>query len=490
MNYLIIKKIFLFVLILLVGIIVVNCDDEISGTENPVLPPTTEIINIPKPNSELDPYIPILKVGWKGISENSIIDGYWISWKSQYLISNQVEIQEPYFTQEVSQVIAFPSADSINKQVLYVKAQDNMGNIDPVGDSVIFYTKRTLPTSTSIDFPKNNASLFIQAESSITWKGAKIVCSATTDLGEIKDYSLKVDDGNWSNWQSDSEFYLTQNKFEGLTEGRHTITVKSRNTALVEDVNPPQIVINFVIPTHEKEWLLVDGTKDQNGSTERPSDEQVDQFYQQFLTDVQFDNWDIVNQGRLTREIMGKYKYVIWQSDDHRNTDLISHTGILTDYLNTKGRLLISGWNYYSYFQNNDSWLDSTDIYGNILTDYLHINGARTIEDALLNNVLIQEEDKSVSTNAVDTLKLFSFRKGLFKVIDFNNLGSFTTPLFYYSSADTTESNHNGLTIGYGYHNSEYQLVVTGFPIYYLELDAAKNVFRRSRAYLEKQFPY
>jgi len=208
------------------------------------------------------------------------------------------------------------------------------------------------------------------------------------------------------------------------------------------------------------------------------------------LSDIQYDSWDIANQGRLTREIIGKYKYVIWQTDDYRSTDLTSYTGLLTDYLNTKGRMLISGWNYYSYFQNNDTWLDSTNIYGNILKDYLHINGARTIEDALLDSILVKEENKSYNINAVDSLKLFSFRKGLFKVIDFNNLGSFTTPLFYYSASDTTESNFNNLTIGFGYHNSEYQIVVAGFPYYYLELDAAKNVFRRSKEFLEKEFPY
>ena len=490
MNYLTIKKIIFIVILSLVGILFMNCEDKIVGTENSVLPPSTEIINIPLPNEEKNPYIPILKVGWKGISENSIIDGYWVSWKSYYLTTQKIEIQEPYFTTEVSQTIAFPSADSINKQVLYVKSQDKLGNIDPIGDSVIFYTKRTLPPITKIEFPINNSSLFIQEESSITWKGAKIICSATTDLGEIKDYSLKIDNGNWSKWQSSFEFYLTKNKFMDLTEGIHTIYVKSRNTAFVEDVTPPQIDINFVNPTHEKEWLLIDGTKDQSGSIERPSDEQMDLFYQQMLSDIQYDSWDIANQGRLTREIIGKYKYVIWQTDDYRSTDLTSYTGLLTDYLNTKGRMLISGWNYYSYFQNNDTWLDSTNIYGNILKDYLHINGARTIEDALLDSILVKEENKSYNINAVDSLKLFSFRKGLFKVIDFNNLGSFTTPLLYYSASDTTESNFNNLTIGFGYHNSEYQIVVAGFPYYYLELDAAKNVFRRSKEFLEKEFPY
>lgn len=489
MRFIIANKIILSLLILCGTLFFYSCNDDINGNEYPITPPTTEIINIPVANTVDNPYSPILKVGWKGISDNAIIDGYWVSWKTHYLILDQVNVQEPFFTNEVTQTIAFPSADSINKQVLYVKAQDKFGNIDPIGDSVVFYTKRTFPPDTYINYPNNNSSLFLQNSTSITWKGAKIICSAESNIGEIRDYSIKIDDGNWSEWQNESTFYLTENSSNGVNSGLHKIYVKSRNSALVEDNTPAEINIDFVIPTHEKEWLIVDGTSNQSGSTERPNDLQVDEFYNELLSGEVFDTWDIANQGALTHETMGKYKYVLWHSDDHRSTDLVNYTGLIIDYLNTKGRLLLSGWNYYSYFQNNTEWLDSTSIYGNILTDYFHIKNSRTIEDALLDSVNVINQNNTAKL-AVDTLKLFSFRKGLYKVIAFNELGAFTTPMFSYHTADTTESNFNDMTIGFGYHNSEYQIVISGFPFYYLETEAAKNAFGYAKSFLEKKFPY
>ncbi|MBK7979290.1 MAG: hypothetical protein IPK06_04630 [Ignavibacteriae bacterium] len=485
-----IAKIIVLLLIISAVTLFYSCNDEINGNEYPVIPPATEIINIPVANTLDNPYSPILKVGWKGISDNAIIDGFWVSWKTHYLILDQVNVQEPYFTKDVTQTIAFPSADSINKQILYVKAQDKFGNVDPIGDSVIFYTKRTLPPNTFISYPQNNSSLFLQQKSSITWKGAKIICSANTNIGEIKDYTIKVDNGNWSGWQKEPIFYLTEDLSIGVNSGIHKISVKSRNTALVEDDTPAEININFVTPTHEKEWLIVDGTANQSGSTERPNDVQVDEFYQELLSGINFDTWDIANQGKLSRETMGKYKYVLWHSDDHRSTDLTKYTGLISDYLNTKGRLLLSGWNYYSYFQNNTEWLDSTSIYGNILTDYFHIKNASTIEDALLDSIVVKTQDNLDTKFAVDSLKLFSFRKGLYKVINFTGLGAFTTPIFRYHTADTTESNFNDSVIGFGYHNSEYQIVISGFPFYYMEAEAAKKIFGNAKEFLEKKFPY
>lgn len=484
------SKLYFILLFIGIGFLIINCNDEISGLEKEIVPPKTKILNIPVTNTEANPYSPILKVGWRGISENAIVEGFWVSLKSYFLVQNKISVKEPYFTKDVTQIIPFPSVDSINKQILIVKAQDNFGNIDPIGDSAVFFTTRTTPPKTTIQYPSNNSSLFLLTQSSITWRGAKIICSAETDIGEIEGFSIKINDGNWSDWQKNPTFYLTKNSFEGLKNGSNIISVKSRNSALVEDIYPPDITINFIIPSHEKEWLIIDGTIDQNGTTERPNDDSVDLFYQQLFSDIQYDVWDLNIQGKINRDLLGQYKYVLFHSDDHRNTSLTSYTGILIDYLNTKGRLFISGWNYYSYFQNNKTWQDSISIYGNFLTDYLHINGATTIEDALLDSVIVKENETTFSQNSIDAEKLFSFRKGLYKVIDFNNLGAFTTPLYFYHTSDTTANNYNGLTIGYGYHNSEYQLVVLGFPLYYLTEVAGKKVFNRSREFLEKKFPY
>ena len=490
MNIKLFIKVLIFVILIVMSISIISCKEELVGTVDQLIPPQTELLNIPVPNTIENLYSPIIKVGWRGISEGALIKGFWVSWKSYYLVKKDSVKQDPYFTTEVTQEIAFSSADSINKQILLVKSEDEYGNIDPVGAALTLYTSRTKPPQTQFIFPDDSSSAFFLNNTTNLWLGVRIDCKGTTETGVLKDYSIKVDGGNWSEWQPSPVFYLNKEKYHDLTEGMHSIKAISRNNVLVEDPTPAEITITLVKPSHDKEWLIIDDTKDQSGSTERPSDEQVDLFYDALLIGVPHDSYDIIKEGMIQKDLIGQYKYVLWHSDDYHQTDLPEAIGVLTDYLNTGGRILISGWNFYSYFDPDGSWVDDIPFYGNFLTDYLHLNGQRTIGDASLDGVMVVGEEDSVRNLAeLDTDKIYSFRKGLYKVNNYNNLGSFTNPLFYYHSADTVNTRSNNV-VGYGYHNSVYRVVVSGFPFYYLTEQGAAKVFNRSKQYFEENFPY
>ena len=356
--------------------------------------------------------------------------------------------------------------------------------------SAIFYTSKVSPPDIKILFPKNNSSAFLLDNQNPTWKGIKIFCQASANFGKLDGFAIKVDDGNWSSWQPDSIYYLNKQIYPGLTEGIHTIKVISRNNALVVVPTPAQITINIIKPTHQKQWLMIDDSKNQNGTTEHPTDEQINQFYDSLFTGIPYDSWNIVLQGMITKSVIGQYKYVLWHSDNRNVSSLPKAVGVLTDYLNTGGRLMITGWNFYSAFTSNQAWQDSITFYGNFLQDYLHIEGQRTLSGALLDSVIIKEKDNSISIGAIDKTKLWSFRKGLYDVNNFNNLGAFTDQLFFYhSAADSNQVNMNTV-IGFGYHNYEYSVVVSGFPFYYLTREGAGKVFLRAMEYLETNFPY
>ena len=471
------------------GVVLYGCKDELIGNPKEIQPPKTQLLPIPKANTPEDPYSPEIEMHWKGVSEEALIDGYWISWKSYYLIRKDSVVQKPFFTKNTSQLIAFPSADSINKQVVLIRAQDNYGNVDPVGATRTFYTKRLYPPETKIIFPRNNQSVFFLNDQIQTWKGVRIICSAETKFDKIEGYSLKLDDFPWSQWQTDSIFYLNKNIYPDLTEGRHDVYIRARNTALVEDPTPAHIALTFVYPKHENGWLLVDDTKDEKGTLEHPSDEQVDQFYDSLLIDVPHDNWDYRQQGRIPREVLGRYKYVFWYSDSKGESNLPNNVGILSDYLNTKGRLLVSGWNIFGLFLPGAAWTDSIQYFGHFLRDYLHIRWHGTIEEALMDTVTILNADEQTREYApIDTNKIWFFRKGLHSVNRFS-IGAFTEPFFFYHSADST-SGYTGSIIGFGYHNMDYQLVVSGVPFYYLTFDGARKAFLRAKEYIEKDFPY
>ncbi len=485
----IIKSIFIL-LFLFALVISSGCEEELTGEPQKIENPRTVIVNVPPENDISQLYLPFLEIAWDGVSENAIISGYWISIKSYYLDRNDSLIQEPYFTENSSEAIAFPSADSVNMQILNVKAVDNYGNVDTVGATAVYYTSKTFPPETKIIFPSDSVNFFFLDEVTPTWKGIPIVCTATTQFGEIDSYAMQVDNGEWKPWQKDSLFYLNPRTVGGLAEGYHAINIKVRNNALVEDPNPSHVIIKTITPTHINDWLIVDDTKDQNGTIERPSDEEVDEFYETLFNEIPHDTWDIANQGYLPKAVIGDYKYVLWHTDDKSETSLTSSVGLLTDYLNTKGRIIISGWNFYSLFTSNGPWTDSIKFYGNFIKDYLHIYGEYTIEEALLDTVMIENAVDQYIYSEIDTNKIWFFRDGLYQINYYYYIGPFTKELYRYHTADTSDVNYNYANIGFGYHNSEYQLVVTGFPFYFLTEEGGRKVFLKAKEYLLTEFPY
>ncbi len=482
-------KIFLLSIFLVSAII--SCKDELTGTLTEISPPSTQIINVPPENSMQNPYSPILTLHWKGISESRIIRGFYVSYKSYYMFKNDSVITEPYFVSDNFKTIAFPSADSINKQVVIVKAVDKNNVIDPIGDTKTFYTKITYSPVTEIIFPADSMTFYRIDETTPTWEGVKITFNAESQTGEIVGYSVKIDDGEWSSWQTDTLFYINNKTVGFLPDGFHKVTVKSRNSAFVEDTNPPEIIINLVTPSHNLNWIIIDNTKDQNGTIEHPSDEQVDLFYDSLFNNIPHDNWDIQQQGLIPKNELGKYKYVMWHCDTKAENSLPSSVGLLTDYLNTGGRLLISGWDFYDKFSPTGVWRDSIKYFGNFLQDFLHINYQYTATEALLDSVIILDENYSQQgIFAIDTNKIWSFRAGLFNINIFTNLGAFTNSLFLYHPANADGEDYVNGIIGFGYHNAQYQLVVSGFPFYYLTNEGGKNTFLRAKEFIEKDFPY
>jgi|GEM_PF-6602085 hypothetical protein len=484
-------KIFVSLLLLLV-VALFACDDGLTGVPVKIEPPSTEIANVPPENSPANPYSPLLTLSLKGYSRNAIVKGFYVSYKSYYLFKHDSVITPPYFVQGNSITIAFPSADSLTKQVFTAKAVDNYGNIDPLGATKVYYTYRTYPPTTTIVFPTDTMTFYFSENTSPAWRGVAVSFTAESRQFEIDGYSVKVDDGAWSPWQKDTVFYLNSQTVPALAEGLHKVEVKSRNKALVEDPVPPFVYINLVKASHEKSWIVIDDTRDQNGSVEHPSDEQVDEYYADLLAGISHDNWDIAKQGVIPKSVLGKYKYVLWHCDAKAESNLPNAVGLLTDYLNTGGRLLISGWDFYDTFSQTGAWRDSIKFFGNFLSDYLHIEAEYTITEALLDSVIILDEEYNrVDEAAVDTNKIWFFRNGLHYVEWFTQLGPFTNRIFLYNPADSVAgADYLNATIGFGYHNSQYQLVVLGFPLYFLTRETGKAVFLRAKKYVEEDFPF
>ena len=117
--------------------------------------------------------------------------------------------------------------------------------------------------------------------------------------------------------------------------------------------------------TFDQGILLVDGTLNSPAASPFPTDEEVDNFYDEILSNYDYSNWDLNQSGAPPIEEIAKYSSIIWHTDDIINLPVNNELYNIKSYLLAGGNLLISCWKmlfsisdnfylYYLYFNNPD----------------------------------------------------------------------------------------------------------------------------------------
>jgi hypothetical protein len=98
--------------------------------------------------------------------------------------------------------------------------------------------------------------------------------------------------------------------------------------------------------------LVIDETKDGNGSVGNATDEQVDEFYQNVIT-TDFTEYDYFTEGAPNLALLSNYSTIIWHDDDLTLHYINDNIDALGNYLVGGGNLLISGWKTAYELDNN-----------------------------------------------------------------------------------------------------------------------------------------
>lgn len=90
--------------------------------------------------------------------------------------------------------------------------------------------------------------------------------------------------------------------------------------------------------------LVVDETRDANGTLLNPTDAEVDDFYNNLFT-FEYSSWDCQTQGLPGLETMRNYSLIYWHDDDNLQSIINNETqSAFLSYLMAGGKLFISGW--------------------------------------------------------------------------------------------------------------------------------------------------
>jgi hypothetical protein len=103
-------------------------------------------------------------------------------------------------------------------------------------------------------------------------------------------------------------------------------------------------------------FLVVDETRDGTGAVLSPTDQQVDDFYEIVLTGMPHAAWNLATAGAPSLSMLSHYPMVLWHSDDFSDFQIDDNINTLASYINSGGKLVVSGWKYPSALPQ--SWFD------------------------------------------------------------------------------------------------------------------------------------
>jgi hypothetical protein len=459
----------------------VTCE-RLTAPPNPNQPPQTRLANIPQDGATV---FALVALHW----DAGDYDGYIVKYQYRYFTYHRVGLSPNWTifdstawkdTTGTTVTIPFNSTDSLNKQIFYVRAIDNDGNVDPNPAQKILYTTRTAPPITTLLFPVKNAPVLATQQITDWWGGVGIAFTAHDQAkeGGISQYAWSVDTGPW-HWLTDTSLFIPPSAFAPPLNGTHTIRVTSRNTTNLVDPVGDSSVVSVIVPSFSKKVLIIHETDEYNLPfvTLGVTTAQVDSFYAQVFPGA--DVWNFKAQGMPPRDVLANYKLLVWHADDvpvskpHKISDA-ANIAIFTDYLKVGGKFLMSGWRILKSFAYTSNFPHAFPP-GTFVHDYLHIYA---VDESDVEGDCIGGEGKGTFSDfKVDSTKLpmFPYSGKLSWVNLVTKTAGFTEGLYNYVNRDDSQyPMYRGRAIAVRYYGTVYDAIVLGFPMYFIRTDDAK----------------
>lgn len=221
--------------------------------------------------------------------------------------------------------------------------------------------------------------------------------------------------------------------------------------------------------------LLVDETNDGDGSILNPSDQQVDEFYQQLLGSFNITNYDIISEGEITLADLGAFSTVLWQADDNITfNSAYNARSAIKEYLDFGGNFIYAGYRPSKAMHGNTA-VAAKYSEGMFIYDYLKIDSSLNIINSRFIGAIPYSNDyfqvfvDSSKTSASDGYHLRGI-EAIFPSSEGTAIYKFET----YFDTTTNQGKLKGKPVGVEYLGTDHKSVVLSFPLYYMNFDQAK----------------
>ena len=223
--------------------------------------------------------------------------------------------------------------------------------------------------------------------------------------------------------------------------------------------------------------LIVDETADGDGSIMNPTDEQVDQFYNDIFIHFKTTAYDMLEEGSIGLVDLGAYSTVVWHGNDFQDYSApFNYKEGIKEYLDYGGNFLYTGYRPAKAFENmsgNPIVFGS----GSFIYDYLKIDSAYYRIGARY----IGAVSKSSGYNSifVDTSKTLAGDNYHLRFIEAISPNSEGVQIYAFDSnydSSTVQGNLKGKPVGVEYLGSDFKTITLSFPLYYKNKESAKEL--------------
>jgi hypothetical protein len=225
--------------------------------------------------------------------------------------------------------------------------------------------------------------------------------------------------------------------------------------------------------THDSGVLIVD---DSEGGWLNPTDQQVDDFYNDLMYVFIHDNYDAHDSAKICLADMAAYSTLLWHIDRKIVKPVFfKYQNEIKKFLESGGNLLLTAYEPQGAVQNMNSY---PYLYnpGEFIYDYLKIAYSNETDDALF--IGAKPFATGYDSMYIDTLKVpTNNNHHVFGIesIDPNAEGSTILRYDSYFDIATPAGGMKLTSVGVEYIGADYKAITISFPLYFMNFNEAKT---------------
>ena len=245
-------------------------------------------------------------------------------------------------------------------------------------------------------------------------------------------------------------------------------------------------------PAFDRGILVIDGSIDGNGGILRPTDEEVDLFYERITAGfVISGSWDLAENNaslnKLSDADLVPYSTVIIHSDA-QNSSLINDEISYIKYINVGGKILLSGWELSRSMSNQiggTKSFDENSIFNLFHIDSILTSGAGDVD--FINPISAHVDYQDIR---LDSVKIPIFGNHLLVMDAFVEpfLNNSVEKIYNYNSSLGDGSPLHGNPVATRYSGADYSYVLLDIPLFFMNEADAKATMRTSLEFLNELF--